>query len=176
MTRTDTQKKTVRTVVIAAVIVAVLGLGYATFLALMPPDRRSMEAYFQRDVADLTVVAAFLGQYEADSVTLTADNVRGGEVAVSVLKPDVTIQNTAVRDAVLRLLQEKGYRLIAKEGDTVWFEKHDAFGTERGMAHCRDGTQKPGVPFLTAYEAMETENWTGWYYYEANYERSRAGK
>lgn len=174
MTRTDTQKKTIRTVVIAAVIVAVLGLGYAAFLALMPPNRRSMEAYYNRDVADLTVVAAFLAQYEADSVSLTAANISGEEVAVSVLAPGVTIQNTTVRDAVKRLLQEKGYRLIAKAGETVWFEKHYAFGTERGMAHCRSGAQKPAVPFLTAYEAMETENWTGWYYYEANYEKYRA--
>ena len=83
---------------------------------------------------------------------------------------DKEIEDEAVIKSLNRIFGKRGYRVIGKNDNTIFFQEWAFLEKNRGIAYSINGEDKPVVEFLIKLEALSED---GWFYYEANYEEFR---
>ena len=83
---------------------------------------------------------------------------------------DKEIEGEAVIKTMNRLVRKRGYRVIGRNDNTIFFRKWDFFEKERGIAFSINGEDPPQIEFLVKLEALSEQSW---FYYEADYEEFR---
>ncbi len=75
------------------------------------------------------------------------------------------IENQYFIDTISELFNKRKYQVIAKNGNTIYFQLWANLDAGSGIAYSIDGS-KPTLQFLTKLEKIDKENW---YYYEENF-------
>ena len=159
-----------RILILTLSIVFVVGIGWIVTASLFPPDKEKMEKCFQQDRDDLNVIADYLSNLEYSYVSIDESNVESGVMFTGAYTFYQKIDDKTVLKSLKRLLNNKNYTAIGKNGNTVFFEKWNFLQKERGIAVSVNKKEPPSVEFLIKSEPLSE---IGWYYYEADYEEYR---
>jgi hypothetical protein len=139
--------------VIALILIAVM-----VFLRTLFPTPLSKEATekdFAKNRDNILLVTHYLINCQDDSVYI--HNADSEEIT--------NIEDLQVVDAI-KTLFGKGYSLIAKNGDTIHFQRSTRLmDFQSGIAYSIDGSE-PQLPYLTKLDPLSDPNW---YYYEADF-------
>jgi len=128
-----------------------------------------MERYFQRDEKHLKIVANYLENLDYLFIRIDKSNMKDGVMFTGANTRYQEIKDETVLKSLKVLLSVKGYIVIGKNQNTVFFRKWQFLGKDRGIALAFE-KEKLTVEFLVKTEPL-SEN--GWYYYEADYEEYR---
>jgi len=132
---------------------------------LSPSGKDKAERFFQRDKADLVLVADYFADRDYPVVRITSAD---GLVFAGY---PMEIEDQVVRSAIERLFNKRGYKSIDKIGNTIIFHKWTRlmdFGS--GITYSMNGEDAPVLQFLTKLEPLSEK---GWYYYEEDYNEWR---
>jgi len=146
-------------------IAVVVGLAMSAIYSLKAPDKEKIEKYFKRDNADLVLITEYfmdsgylemyIGKEELEDDIMSAGlNIRG-----------MKIENEAVIKAINRLLKRRGYTVIGRYGNTVYFENGGMLARDRGIAYSISEEE----PMSRNPIKSEPLSESGWYYYEDDY-------
>lgn len=139
--------------------------------SLKPPDKDDTEKYFDQEKNDLFLVTEYLTKLEWSEIYINKSDFRKNILYIGVAANEVKIDEEEVATAIVRLVKKRNYKVIKKNGNTIYFEKW-FFGEEcRGIAYSINRKDKPVIEYLTELEPL-SEN--GWYYYEADYNEWRS--
>jgi len=128
------------------------------------PDKDKMEKYFKRDKDDIVLIAEYFADSNSESFHLTDLNFHSTNY-------NKTINDEKVVKAFTQLFEKRGYSVISKNGNTIYFQKWTR-GADLGIgiAYSINGEDKPILDFLTKLEPLSEKNW---YFYEADYNEWR---
>lgn len=82
------------------------------------------------------------------------------------------IEDKTVIKALNYLFKIRGYHVVGRDGNTIFFQKYSVLGSDRGIAYSINGEDDPVVEFVVKLDKLEDD---GWFYYEADYEEFRNG-
>ena len=155
-------------IIIATVIVIVIALltwaviSFISFLSL--PKEEKAEKDLTQGKKHFEAVASYLLNNDHDYVYFLDDS---GYVYEGYKK---AIEDKSVAESLKYLFNEKDYKSITKDGNTIRFVKWTRFNDfEAGICFVTDGV--PLVEFLTSTTPLSVN---GWYYYEADYNEWRS--
>ncbi|MDE6150303.1 MAG: hypothetical protein K2F81_09500 [Ruminococcus sp.] len=151
-------------------VAAVVGMVWNAIYSLKPPDKKDTEKYFERDKEDLVLVTEYFANCDYTTMYIKKSNYEKGIIFTSSDKFDIKIEDKAVIKAINRLIKRRNYKMIKRNGNTIYFEIWSFGEKSCGIAYSINGEAKPVIQYLTELEPF-SEN--GWYYYEADYEESR---
>lgn len=163
-------KDNIRFVITVISIIVAVGLIWIAILSLVPPDRDKVEKYFERDKADFAIITEYIINTGYSYISINKSNIEKGMMFTGADTRNKKIEDEMVVKALDRLLKKRGYHVIGKNDNTVFFQKWAMLEEDRGIAYSINGEDKPSIEFLTKLEPL-SEN--GWYYYEADYNKWR---
>lgn len=164
-------KKNIGFIISVASIAAVVGGICIAICSLTPPDEDKMEEYFKRDKNDFAVITEYLADSSYSYITINKSDSQRGTMFTGADTQYEKIEDEAVIDALNRLFRDRGYRLVGRDNDTIFFQKWAHFEKERGIAYLLNGEDKPVIEFMVKAEMLSEE---GWFYYETDYEEFRS--
>ena len=131
-----------------------------------PLGKDEIEAWFQENRADITLVTKALLRLEYDSCS-----VWDASSPVAYLGNEVPIDDGDFYPAAKRLFRAGCFRIYKEERDTIDFIVENRFdGISVGLAYSPD-YKVPNIQCLTECELIEGE--TEWFYYVQDYEKWR---
>ena len=110
--------------------------------------------------SELNAVREYFERIDSSNIIIWQST---GDGMMSNSGHDVPVDDVKADKAIERL-QERGYSVIAKNGNTIYFQRWSNLDKGMGLAYTADGTA-PRLQFL-ANCSMIDDNW---YYYEENY-------
>lgn len=140
---------------------------------LPPPSEEKMERIFNRDQEDLVTIKNYFVDSEYSEIFINESSYikhpnmmdAGSQIG------DVEIKDADVLEAIKRLFEKHGYKIISKSGNTIEFcEWTRLADNSRGIAYSINGIDEPEIDFVTRLEPLDEE---GWYYYEADFNEWR---
>lgn len=139
-------------------ILAGLLIGGIFFPALSP---EFAEKNYQKDKESLLLVCNYFIDSKYDNIYVPFSLESG---MISISGQHVKIENMEVSQAI-DTLKRKGYSVIGKKANTIYFQIWSNLDAGRGIAYSLDGEQIT-LQFLTKSEPLSEENW---YYYEEDF-------
>ena len=133
---------------------------------LMPyyrPDSEMIEWYFNRDKEEIIrITDYFVGM---------KSNVSFDSVDFKAMNYKSFIKDQKVVDDLKTLFEEKGYEVIGKNNNTIYFQKWSR-GADLGigLAYLIDLDANSDLEFLVKLEPLLEKNW---YFYESDYNEWR---
>lgn len=127
---------------------------------LYRPDKDKMEKYFVRDKEDIILITDYFSNSDYSLIIFNHPNINAN---FDRLK----IDDDLVLEAIVRLLNERGYSVIGKEQNTIFFQKwRSGADLSIGIAYSINDNDEPMLPHLTKLESLSE---SGWYFYEENF-------
>ena len=164
-------KENIGWVIAIASIAVLVGLIWIAISSLTPPNMDKMEKYFNKDKADIVLVTDYFIESGYSEISINKLNYKKGFMFTSANRM-AEIEDEAVAKVIERLYKKRGYKVIGRYGNTIFFEKWAFLERDRGIAYSINGEDKPVLEFLVKLEPLSED---GWYYYEADYEEYRNG-
>jgi hypothetical protein len=129
-----------------------------------PMSKSAMERGFNKNKADMLLVANFLVNSGYDSIYIP-DFDKSCTMSVFSEHTDVTVDDSEVAAAINRLINWRGYRVISKGENVVNFFRWGNKVNYRGVVFSIDGEipDEASFTFLTHIEPLTEPDW---YYYE----------
>lgn len=153
-------------------IVIVVGALCFFILSFLPPDKDKMAEYFARDKNELILVAQYFENIDYSYIYIDKSRCEKGMMFTGPYTRDKEIEDTTVIKVLKDLLKNRGYHVVGRDGNTVFFQKYSVLGSERGITYSINGEDDPVVEFVVKLDKLEDD---GWFYYEADYEEFRNG-
>ena len=163
---------------IISIIVVVLFLLYQVIVILgiggffsLPINEKKMEFLFENDKALLQSITDYFVvlDYEGIYIPNTIENGRMYvHKKVDDIGSDIKITDVEVIENI-SILRKKGYKVIGRNGNTIYFQRWSNSDNGRGVTYSIDGST-PTLQFLTKLEPLSEPNW---YYYEEDYNEWR---
>jgi len=125
-----------------------------------------MATIFEEDYELLTVVADYFSDLKHIESRISINTQPG--MVFSNRWDMIAIQDENVVIAISEL-QSRNYSVIARNDNTIYFQRWSNRNSGRGIAFSIDGTN-PVLTFLTRFEPLSTPNW---FYYEEDFNEWR---
>lgn len=151
-------------------ITVIVGVIWIAISSLAQPDRDKMGKYLERDKADFAIIIEYFVNSDYSYINIDKSDLKKGVMFTGANTRDEEIEDEAVIKSLNRLLGKRGYRVIGRNDNTIFFQKWAFLEKDCGIAYSINGEDKPIVEFLIKLEELSED---GWYYYEADYEEYR---
>ena len=139
---------------VLSTILSGLLIGGAFSPALSP---ESAEKNYQKDKESLLLISNYFIDSKYDDIYVPLSLESG---VISVDGQHIKIEKMEVIQAI-DALKRKGYSVIGKEDNTIYFQKWSNLDAGRGIAYSLDGKQIT-LQFLTKFEPLSEENFNEW--------------
>lgn len=123
-----------------------------------PVNYENINKIFEKDKENLFVVSNYFEKIYYKKIYISTSMQKG---TMSIDGVHEYIQVPEIIQAI-EDLKRKGYSVIGKSGNTIFFQKWSNLDSGRGIAYSVDGKQ-PQLEFLVKYKLLSEDNW---YYYE----------
>lgn len=173
--RTGMKKKTVIKIVAGIVVFWLVVISICCVRWYNGPSR-AIEIFedeiFERDYRKLVKMVDFLDSLKdvEDAYIDSTDGTMLVQYKDGRIVKDAEISDEDVVSTV-SLLMKKGYYSIAKNSNTIYFERwRNPFGCSKGFAFSSDSSGELDIQYLIGVMALDK---TDWYYYISDYEKWR---
>lgn len=156
---------TISAVTILCILFNLLGGLFIGGFFFRPINKEGMEKNFQKDGKYIFTVNEYLVNSKYDDIYISS-TMESGEM--SNAGTPVKIDDVEVVTAI-NTLKQRGYSVIGKDGNTIYFQRWSNLDNGRGIAYSING-KEPTLQFLTKSEPLTEPNW---YYYEEDYNEWR---
>lgn len=163
-------KKNLGFILAIVFIVGIVGSTCFVILSFLPPDKGRMAQYFERDKNELLLAAEYYENSDYSYIYIDKSRLEKDMMFTGPYTRDQEIEDKTVMKALNDLFKNRGYHVVGRDGNTVFFQKYSALGRDRGIAYSINGEDDPAVEFVVRLDKLEDD---GWFYYEANYEEFR---
>lgn len=163
--------------IIKIIIVILIVFGIIIFMWLKSlfgtySSQKKVEQEFHKNYETILEITSYIENTGFETVNLQATDYiydDGNYGTWYVKNGDVegveNIENRYFIDTISELFNKRKYQVIAKNGNTIYFQLWANLDEARGVAYSIDGSE-PTLQFLTKSKKMDKENW---YYYEENF-------
>lgn len=163
-------KKNLGLVLAIVFIVGIVGSTCFVILSFLPPDKDKMAQYFERDKNELLLAAEYFENSDYSYIYIDKSRCEKGLMFTGPYTRGKEIEDKTVMKALNYLFKNRGYHVVGRDGNTVFFQKYSVLGSDRGIAYSINGEDDPAVEFVVRLDKLGDD---GWFYYEANYEEFR---
>ena len=150
---------------IVLAIVAVIITGAVVFLRTILPtvsSQKATEKDFLKNYDSILIITNFLVNSEYEDMYI--NNTDDGKTVFASGYGHIAISDSQVIEAMSALF-ESGYRVIAKNNNTSYFQRSSTLDFGSGVAYSTDSSE-PYLQFLTKLKPLSKPNW---YYYEEDF-------
>lgn len=125
------------------------------------PDKEKMEKYFKRDRDDIIIIVDYFSNNSSSSIIFNHPNIKANTDRFKV-------DDDIVLEAINILLNERGYSVIGKRENTIYFQKWTrGANLGIGISYSINKEDKPIIDHITKLEPLSE---SGWYFYEEDFE------
>ncbi len=156
--------------IVVFLIIVLLAMTWIAISLIAAPDENKMEEYFKQDKTDLVLITEYFVNSDYQYIYINKSHLNKGTMFTGANTRDIKIEDSSVIKALNRLLKKRGYNIIGKDNNTIYFEKWFMFEESRGITYSINEANKPIIEFLTKVKPFFED---GWYYYEADYNEWR---
>lgn len=173
-------KKKTRIVFVGLLVtffVIVVGTTIVHFV--VPSNFEKAATCFNKDKELIVIVANYLSNYEGTNLQIDMEtrflkNYKESDTS-NLNVETIPIEDVAVKNAIQQLF-DQGYYDISKDENTIIFSKWRKIEFGSGFVYSIDGISEPNSQYLQFCTKLTPLTENGWYYYEEDYNKWRAGQ